>query len=198
MRYTNELVTFYLDRVLAILEQSSDARSILAQSYETYRALEPPRPTYREFISENAISESWWYDRLRLLELLGGSHGAASAYDVPSALARLEPFEKELVPEMIILDGKQARHQSALRLLTQGLGDYDSAVNYCLLGGAGIFHPTFGAESANAPPSSEEQATLFTYLLSEFLHIEDPTHRVEQTSRLLARFGRWYDAQHVC
>ncbi len=183
--------------MLGVLEHSTNARSILVASYETYRALRPPRPTYREFIIENAIDEPWWDDRLRLLQLLGGSHGAATAYDVPSALARLEPFEKELVPEMIILDGQQSRHDSALRLLTHGLGDYDSAINYCLLGGSGIFHPTFGATPAEAVPSRTEQAALFDHLLLEFLRIEDPSQLVEQTSRLLERFGRWYDLPRV-
>ncbi|KAI9886010.1 MAG: hypothetical protein M1823_002177 [Watsoniomyces obsoletus] len=196
-RYANDLVSYYLDSVLGVLEHSARARSILVESYQTYRALRPPRPTYREFIIEHPTDERWWDDRLRLLQLLGGSHGAATTYDVPSALARLEPFEKELVPEMIILDGQQSRHESALRLLTHGLGDYDSAINYCLLGGSGIFHPTFGATPVEAIPSRTEQATLFDHLLLEFLHIEDPSHRVEQTSRLLERFGRWYDVPRV-
>lgn len=195
--YANDLIGCYLDSVLSVLESSERARSILAESYETYRALRPPRPTYREFITENAIDERWWQDRLRLLQLLGGSQGAVSQYDVPLALSRIEPFERELVPEMIILDGKQARHQPALRLLIHGLGDYDSAINYCLLGGAGLFHPTFGATPSAVVPSAEEQATLFGYLLSEFLEIQDPGDRVEQTGGLLERFGRWYDARQV-
>ena len=98
---------------------------------------------------------------------------------------------------MIILDGKQDRHRSALRLLTHGLGDYGSAVNYCLLGGSGIFHPTFGAERPRSVPSHDEQAELFGHLLSEFLQIEDADHRAEQTGRLLERFGRWYDEDKV-
>lgn len=117
---------------------------------------------------------------------------------MPLALSRIEPFEKELVPEMIILDGKQARHQPALRLLIHGLGDYDSAINYCLLGGSGLFHPTFGAMPPQVVPSLDEQATLFGYLLAEFLRIEDADERVEQTGGLLERFGRWYDVQQVC
>ena len=167
------------------------------RSYESYRALRPPRPTYREFIIENALDEGWWDDRLRLLQLLGGSHGVAGAYDVTHALTRLEPFEKELVPEMIILDGKQSRHQSALRLLTHDLGDYDSGINYCLLGGAGIFHPTFGVKPADSTPSHDEQVALFHHLLLEFVRIEDESDRIEQTSRLLERFGRWYDVPTV-
>lgn len=114
------------------------------------------------------------------------------------ALSRIEPFEKELVPEMIILDGRQARHQPALRLLIHGLGDYDSAINYCLLGGSGLFHPTFGAKSSEVVPSPNEQATLFGHLLAEFLRIQDPEERADQTGGLLERFGRWYDIQQVC
>lgn len=195
--YANDLISCYLDSLLPVLQGSEQARSILSESYETYRALRPPRPTYREFITENAIDERWWQDRLHLLQLLGGSQGAVSRYDVSLALSRIEPFEKELVPEMIILDGKQARHQPALRLLIHGLGDYDSAINYCLLGGSGLFHPTFGATPSEVPPP-DEQAMLFSYLLAEFLRIQDPNERVEQTGGLLERFGRWYDVQQVC
>ena len=196
-RYVNDLIFLYLDGVLPVLESSEHARAILSQSYEAYRALRPPRPTYREFITENSIDEQWWHDRLRLLQLLGGSHGAVLGYDVPAALGRIEPFEKELVPEMIILDGKQARHRPALRLLIHGLGDYDSAINYCLLGGSSIFYPTFGAAPQEVVPSPEEQAVLFGHLLSEFLQISDPEDRAEQTGGLLERFGRWYDASQV-
>ena len=111
-------------------------------------------------------------------------------------LSRIEPFEQDLVPESIILDGRQGRHKQALRLLTHGLGDYHTAVNYCLLGGASIFHPTSGSAGLVAP-SREEQAVLFGYLLTEFLHIEDVSDRLERTSELLERFGSWYDAREV-
>ncbi|KAI9791404.1 MAG: hypothetical protein M1816_003972 [Peltula sp. TS41687] len=199
--YANELISCYLDSLLPVLQSSERARSILSQSYETYRALRPPRPTYREFITDNAVDERWWQDRIRLLQLLGGTQGAAvSRYDVPLALGRIEPFEKELVPEMIILDGKQARHQPALRLLIHGLGDYDSAINYCLLGGSGLFHPTFGSSTPSEvlpTPDDEHASTLFGYLLAEFLRIQDADEQVEQTGALLERFGRWYDIQQV-
>lgn len=197
VQYANDLIAYYLDNVLKVLESSEQARATLSQSYETYRALSPPKPTYRQFIKDNAISESWWHDRLRLLELLGGSHGVGFSYDVPSILSRIEPFEQDLVPESIILDGRQGRHQQALRLLTHGLGDYHTAINYCLLGGASIFHPTSGPIPAESIPSQNEQAMLFRYLLSEFLRIDDTSDRVERTSELLERFGGWFDVSTV-
>ena len=197
VQYANELISYYLDSVLTVLDSSDEARAILAQSYESYRALHPPKPTYRQFIIENTVPLPWWHDRLRLLELIGGSHGSDFSYDVARILTRIEPFEEELVPESIILDGRQGRHQQALRLLTHGLGDYHTAVNYCLLGGASIFHPTSGSNAAIAAPSQEEQAVLFGFLLTEFLRIEDIGDRLERTSELLERFGSWYDLQEV-
>ena len=193
----NDLISYYLDSVLSVLSTSDEARERLAQSYEFYRALRPPKPTYREYITENALSESWWHDRLRLLELIGGSHGSDFSYDVGEVLSRIEPFEQDLVPESIILDGRQGRHKQALRLLTHGLGDHHTAVNYCLLGGASIFHPAQGSVDALSAPSREEQSLLFGYLLAEFLCIEDAEDRLERTSELLARFGAWYDVRQV-
>lgn len=196
VKYANDLISYYLDNVLDVLGSSDEARGILSQSYESYRALRPPKPTYRQFITENAVPMPWWHDRLRLLELIGGSHGSDFSYDVSNILSRIEPFEQDLVPESIILDGRQGRHKQALRLLTHGLGDYHTAVNYCLLGGASIFHPTSGS-AAIAAPSQEEQAILFGYLLTEFLRIEDFSDRLERTSELLERFGSWYDVRSV-
>ena len=196
-QYANDLISYYLDSVLAILETSDEARSILSQSYQSYRALHPPKPTYRQFVIDNAVPESWWHDRLRLLGLLGGSHGSDFSYDVAGILARIEPFEKELVPESIILDGRQGRHQQAVRLLVHGLGDYHTAINYCLLGGASIFHPMSGSVALADAQSRDEQSTLFGYLLLEFLRIEDFGDRLERTSELLERFGSWYDVRQV-
>jgi hypothetical protein len=196
VQYANDLISYYLDSVLTVLGSSQEARTILSQSYESYRALRPPKPTYRQFIIENAVPLPWWHDRLRLLELIGGSHGSDFSYDVENILSRIEPFEEDLVPESIILDGRQGRHKQALRLLTHGLGDYHTAVNYCLLGGASIFHPTTGSAALTAP-SQDEQAVLFGYLLTEFLHIEDVSNRLERTSELLERFGSWYDVRDV-
>ena len=196
-KYANTLISYYLDSLLTVLSSSDEAREKLAQTYEFYRALRHPKPTYREYITSNALPDPWWHDRLRLLELIGGSHGSDFSYDVGHVLARIEPFEQDLVPESIILDGRQGRHQQALRLLTHGLGDYHTAVNYCLLGGASIFHPTQGSVSAPSAPSRDEQAVLFGCLLTEFLRIEDVSDRLERTSELLARFSAWYDVRQV-
>lgn len=195
--YANDLIFYYLDNVLSVLESSDEARNILSQSNESYRALCPPKPTYRQFIVDNAVPDQWWHDRWRLLELLGGSHGTEFSYDVDSVLLRIEPFEQDLVPESIILDGRQGRHKKALRLLTHGLGDYHTAINYCLLGGASIFHPMSGFTIQTAAPSKDEQTILFGYLLGEFLRIEDIGSRLERTSELLERFGSWYDVSEV-
>ncbi|KAI4196102.1 MAG: hypothetical protein LQ350_006765 [Teloschistes chrysophthalmus] len=196
-QYANDLITYYLDSVLNVLEASDEARSILARSYESYRALQTPKPTYRQFIMDNAVSATWWQDRLRLLELLGGSHGADLSFDLSQILTRIEPYEEDLVPESIILDGRQGRHQQALRLLTHGLGDYHTAINYCLMGGASIFHPISGSLTPSEASTREDQATLFGYLLTEFLAIEDTNNRLERTSELLERFGGWYDVRRV-
>jgi hypothetical protein len=195
--YINELIAYYLDIVTDKLEQDPEARKSLALTYEAYRALRPPKPTYRQFITDNTLDEEWWHSRLRLLQLLGGSQGSASHYDVVSVLERIAPYTNELVPEVIILDGRQSRHEEALRLLTHGLGDYDTAINYCLLGGSSIYHPISGTMARERLPSHEEQAKLFNYLLSDFLQIEDISNRVEQTSSLLERFGGWFEVGHV-
>lgn len=196
-QYANELISYYLDSVLSTLKSSHEAREILSESYETYRALDPPKPTYRQFITDNAISLTWWHDRLRLLELLGGTHGTDFSYDVAKVLSRIEPYERDLVPESIILDGRQGRHEQALRLLTHGLGDFHTAINYCLLGGASIFHPVSGHSASFPAPSRDEQRLLFRSLLSEFFQIQDQPNRLERTSELLERFGSWYDVSEV-
>lgn len=139
----------------------------------------------------------WWNSRLRLLQLLGGNYGGPSSYDLEYILTRLAPYEQELVPEMIILNGRRGRHEDAIRLLTHGLGDFDTAISYCLLGGSSIFRPAPGSVRQDAIPSREEQAKLFGYLLHEFLRIDDLNERIERTSELLDRFGSWFDLLEV-
>ena len=195
--YINELIAYYLDIVTSKLEESEETRATLAQTYESYRALRPPKPTYRQFITDNTIDEEWWHSRLRLLQLLGGSQASASQYDVVTILERIAPYTQELVPEVIILDGRQSHHEEALKLLTHGLGDYDTAINYCLLGGSSIYHPISGTIARDSLPTREEQAKLFGVLLAEFLRIQDISNRVEQTSSLLERFGGWFDVGYV-
>lgn len=197
VQYVNDLIAFYLDTVLAELESSEEARTTLLQSYATYRALRPPKPTYRQFITDNAIDAAWWHNRLRLLQLIGGSHGAASKYDVHALGERLAPYSDELVPEMIILNGREGKHEEALRLLTHGLGDYDTAIRYCLLGGSSIFHPSSGLAPEQPLPCKNEQARLFEDLLHEFFRIDDLSERLERTAELLERFGGWFDVAKV-
>ncbi|KAH7406963.1 hypothetical protein DE146DRAFT_714389 [Phaeosphaeria sp. MPI-PUGE-AT-0046c] len=199
-QYVKELIDFYLDTVVDELESNPSSRETLSQTYETYRILEPPKPTYHSFITDNAIPAEWWQARLRLLQLLGSNQPATSSYDVGSILSRLQPYEQELVPEMIILNGRQGRHQEALRLLVHGLGDFNTAISYCLYGYSSIFRP-ITAGTLPIPqselPSRAEQSRLFKFLLQDFLQIEDLSQRVERTSELLERFAGWFDIAEV-
>lgn len=197
-QYINELIAFYLDTVLQKLSLDEAARNLLRESYQTYRALATPKPTYRDFITDNALPEEWWQNRLRLLQLIGG---AAAECDVHALRERLAPFSDELVPEMIILNGREGKHNEALRLLVSGLGDYDTAIRYCLLGGSSIFfpttsHSTVGGE-ARTLPLQEEQEELFQSLLGQFLVLPSLSERVERTSELLSRFSGFFDIAEV-
>ncbi|KAJ5359454.1 uncharacterized protein N7496_011867 [Penicillium cataractarum] len=203
-QYADDLIAYYLDEVLSVLESSLAARASLAESYSTYRALRPPKPTYLNFITENTPAEPWWQSRLRLLQLLSGTSGtqfsstalpSGITYSIPNVLARIEPYQDDLVSESIILDGLQGHHRAALRLLTHGLGDYDSAIRYCLFGG-----PRSATSSGGTQPELAAhglQVTLFRHLLDEFLQIQDLTERIERTSDLLGRFGAWFDVREV-
>lgn len=189
--------------MLSVLQSNPAARASLSESYSTYRALRPPKPTYLNFITENTPEEPWWQSRLRLLQLLSGTSGThfsstplppGITYSIPNVLARIEPFQDDLVSESIILDGLQGHHSAALRLLTHGLGDYDSAIRYCLFGG-----PRSTGSSGAQPELAEYslQCSLFRHLLDEFLHIQDQSERVERTSDLLDRFAAWFDVREV-
>ncbi|KAK7935131.1 hypothetical protein PG985_000626 [Apiospora marii] len=213
--YVNELINYYLDVVITHLKSSAEAREVFVSTYAAYRALRPLKPTYRQFLTDNAPpDDEVWQSRLRLLQLLGGSHD----YDSAAIRARIADLsataEDLLVPETIILDGRERKHEDALRLLIHHLGDYDTAVAYCIRGGSSIYSiyqagPTSpGATSVpaeskapkrreSAPPTQDQQARLFRALLSEFLAIKDVSDRVEQTGLLLERFGGWYDIDEV-
>jgi hypothetical protein len=183
---------------LNVLEHNTNARESLAQSYSTYRALEAPKPTYMGFITQNAPQEAWWQARLRLLQLLGSGSYATSTtsakeltYSIPMVLERLAPYSQYLVSESIILDARQGRHKEALKLLTHGLGDYDTAVRYCYFGGpAPASSTTIDADSL---PPRESQQELFAHLFTEFLVIEDVEARLERTSHLLGTFATYFD-----
>lgn len=202
-QYADDLIGYYLDSVLSVLEGSDHARDSLSQSYSTYRALRPPKPTYLNFISENAPPDTWWQARLRLLQLLGGGggHFASStspstslSYSIPTVLQRLSPFSDLLVSETIILSGLQGQHLEALRLLTHGLGDYDTAIRYCLFGGPSQASSIIDPSNL---PSRSTQSELFSHLLTEFMLIEDISDRIERSSELLARFAAWFDIKDV-
>ncbi|KAK5090222.1 hypothetical protein LTR05_000392 [Lithohypha guttulata] len=196
-QYADDLVGYYLDSVLSVLEHSDQARQSLAESYTTYRALTSPKPTYLNFIQENAPEEPWWQSRLRLLQLLGtGGYAAATGtsktltYSIDMVLERLKPFSTYLVSESIILDARQGRHNEALKLLVHGLGDYDTAVRYCYFGGPSSPSTTIDTSML---PSWTQQEQHFQVLFDEFLRIEDEEERLDRTSHLLGTFATWFD-----
>lgn len=190
-QHINELLSYYLTNVLSALQSSADARSILSQTYETYRALRPPKPTYRRFIEDNAIPEEWWQSRLRLLQLLTST---AAEYDINALQTQLEPYKDELIPEMIVLSSRRGEHATAIELMTNGLGDYDTAITYCLRGG---YVSSSSSDFKHKGPTRADQARLFHHLLASFLALSDITQRVERTSELLERFGGWFEVEDV-
>ncbi|CCU80434.1 TGF beta receptor associated protein 1 [Blumeria hordei DH14] len=196
-KYIDELISQYLKTILQKLNNSNDISLKLEQSYQNYRALRPPKPSYRQFIVENFIEEDWWACRVKLLQLLSGTQGLPSTYDTHEIFVQVAPFAEQLVPEIIILNGRRSNHEEAIRLLSHSLGDYDTAISYCLSEGSSVYYPNAGATTNNDIPSQEKQARLFRILLLEFLKIEDLSDRVEQTSNLLERFGSWLDVEHV-
>lgn len=195
--YATDLISYYLDSVLAKLQVSVSARKELMSSYKMYRGLQTPKPSYSQFASLQDVDADWWQNRLRLLQLLGGTQGATSHYDVPSMLERVKPFERELVPEMIVLVGKLGQHDEAIRLLVHGLSDFDTAIRYCLLGGSATYSPLSDPLSKDTTASRYQQQVLFNHLLEEFLAVEDIEVRLDQTSELLERFAGWFDPIHV-
>ncbi|KAF8246506.1 hypothetical protein K440DRAFT_631990 [Wilcoxina mikolae CBS 423.85] len=187
--YTNELIFLYLDDLITALSEPQ-ASETLQTSYESYRALESPKPTYHEFVVDNSPQEAsalWWHNRMRLLELLGEESG----YDVTKVFNIVEKYRDVLVPEMVILHGRSSDHASALKLLTHNLKDFDTAINYCLHGGLSI------SQTRTIITERKEQCELFTILLNEFLKLEDVSERIGQTSNLLNKFGGWLDVTHV-
>ncbi|XP_044721915.1 TGF beta receptor associated protein 1 [Hirsutella rhossiliensis] len=193
--YVNELVAYYLDVVLDELESSAASREAVMAAYDAYRALHAPKPTYHHFLTANAPEgDETWRSRLRLLQLLGGPHD----YDSAAIRARIARLSGELlVPETIILAGREQHHDDALRLLVHNLGDYDTAVSYCLRGGTSVYVPPEGRRHGASVPEIEQQRRLFRVVLHEFLAIADPSDRVEQTGALLEHFGGWFDADEV-
>lgn len=193
--YVNELLNYYLDVVLGDLQSSIASRETVMAAYDAYRALQAPKPTYHHFLTENAPpDDEIWKSRLRLLQLLGGPHN----YDTAAIAERIDSLPGDLlVPETIILAGRQRRHEEALRLLVHRLGDYDTAVSYCLRGGSSVYARIDGRHRGDSIPETEKQRVLFQVVLHEFLSIADISDRIEQTGALLERFGGWYDVEDV-
>lgn len=159
--YVDELITYYLDVVITKLQTSAEARAVVLSTYEAYRALRPPKPTYRQFLTDNSSADDEaWSSRLRLLQLLGGAY----EYDAAAIRGRIAGLSSVaadlLVPETIILDGRERNHENALRLLVHHLGDYDTAVAYCFRGGSSIY-TIYQATPAPAPgrPSSRPSSS---------------------------------------
>ncbi|TFB00166.1 Transforming growth factor-beta receptor-associated protein 1 [Trichoderma ghanense] len=190
--YVNELISYYLEIVIDDLK-SPESQETVKAAYAAYRALQSPKPTYRHFLTENApADDEVWQSRLRLLQLLGGPH----EYDIAAIRERMDKLSGDLlVPETIIIAGRERKHEDALRLLVHDLGDYDTAVSYCLRGGATIYSPIQGRR--DSIPEVEQQRRLFQVVLREFLAIKDVSDRVEQTSALLDRFSGWFDIDDV-
>ncbi|KPM43540.1 hypothetical protein AK830_g3004 [Neonectria ditissima] len=184
--YVNDLIAYYLDVVVTDLETSSASRDTVIATYEAYRALQAPKPTYHHFLRDNAPEDNEvWHSRLRLLQLLGGNHD----YDAAGIRDRIAMLPSDLlVPETIILAGRAHQHEDALRLLIHNLGDYDTAVSYCLRVGSG---------SGAAPSSADEQRRLFHVVLRELLALDDVSDRIEQTGALLERFGGYFEIDEV-
>ena len=101
------------------------------------------------------------------------------------------------MPETIILAGRERHHEDAIRLLVHRLGDYDTAVAYCLRGGTSVYVPPENRRRGDSLPELEQQERLFQVVLREFLTIDNMGDRVEQTSSLLERFGGWFDVVEV-
>ena len=194
--YVNDLIHYYLDVLVTDLQSSQESREIVKSTYDAYRALEAPKPTYRHFLTDNAPpDDEVWQSRLRLLQLLGGGHDYDSSI-IRDRIASL-PEEELLVPETIILAGKARQHQDALRLLVHKLGDYDTAISYCLRGGSSIYAARPGRSEESMPPSMAEQRRLFHAVFGEFLTLEDVSNRVHQTGALLEHFGGWFEIDDV-
>ncbi|PHH70287.1 hypothetical protein CDD82_7222 [Ophiocordyceps australis] len=193
--YVNELVAYYLDVVIGDLEKSQSNRDAMMAAYEAYRALQFPKPTYYHFLEENApANDEVWHSRLRLLQLLSGPHD----YDCQAIRGRISSLPGDfLVPETIILAGREHHGSDALRLLVHRLGDYDTAVAYCLRGGSSVYAVPQSQGRGSSVPQAEQQRRLFQNLLREFLAIGDVTDCMEQTGGLLERFGPWFDIDEV-
>lgn len=209
-RYAGELLGFYLSSVIETLLLDPAAKSRLLLTYTAYRDLRNPRPTYTQFITENAPEDEWWQHRLRLLQILGG--GLALQAESADIISRLDPrtvaeierqiqkYDDLLIPEAIIMDGLRGLHDKALHHLVHGLGDLDTAIQYCLQGGSAIFHPHVGTigipvspkESSRVDTRAQRPEQLFASLLATVLELPEADSRRAQTVYILIQHPRYF------
>ncbi|OQN97622.1 hypothetical protein B0A48_16486 [Cryoendolithus antarcticus] len=195
--YSSELLSYYLTAVLAALELSPNLEETLQDGYTTYRALEPPKPTYTQFFADNSspANADFTSNRTRLLQLLSSADPADA--DLSSLRAKLDPHADLLVPETIVLHALTGDHDTALHLLTHTLGDYDTAISYCLHASpAFLFSPRPLNSASLTPPPHATQSSLFTLLLHQFLTLPLPA-RLDRSSELLERFGGFFELEAV-
>ncbi|KAF2857895.1 hypothetical protein K470DRAFT_278961 [Piedraia hortae CBS 480.64] len=185
-KYIDDLVALYLKELLATLHDDDNIRTAVEESYEVYNSLPLPRGTYLQYISSQQTDDNeWWTMRTNLLMLLSRS----SSMDAFESIAE---YSSVLVPEWIIILAIQGKATEALRLLVTHLGDYDTAIRFCLSSGKpDIFSPssTHSALRAPFPPrvssrplqeaksSAEESKKLFRNLLSLLLALPDRSLR---------------------
>ncbi|KAG7289466.1 hypothetical protein NEMBOFW57_005837 [Staphylotrichum longicolle] len=207
--YVNELITYYLDIVITDLQTSPASRDNIAASYDTYRALQPPKPTYLRFLADNAPpNDEVWQSRLRLLQLLGGGHDYDAAAirtgsTTPSPPSPFTLFPRNhprptyptgppprprksptASPPPTLINNKNntssspnpfssPRAAGTTPALLVRLGDYDTAVSYCIRGAAaltpaGTTRRHRRDSGSDLPPTWDEQTVLFRTLLGEF------------------------------
>lgn len=188
----NELVLLYTNDVIEVVESNEEARQEIIQSYEEYRALQPPKVAYTLFLEDRksqSKSQEAINMRLKFLNILQSD----SDYDLEEVHRRIKPHEDFLITEMVILNGKLSHHHSALHILCHSLADYDTAIAYCLYSG----HSIYATSSAPMVVSEEQQSVLFGMLLQEFLKLKSVDERIKCTKRLLDGFGKHLDLQFV-
>ena len=194
------------------MSSSNPTTASLSSSYEAYRALDLPKPTYRKFLEENIVPATvagdgadWWTQRLTFLDLLASATEIGSAYDNSTMMEKLEPFKELLVAEMVVLYGRAGNHDAALHLLVHELRDFDGSVEYCLDGGKPRSSRKSGkssngktdAQMGNVSITREDQEKLFALVLVEALKMGDWMVRQQWVEMLLEQWGGWMDPVHV-
>ena len=204
--YSNDLLLIYLNTLTSTLSSPSETTTDLQSSYEAYRALSLPKPTYRKFLEDNILPANdgadWWSQRLTFLELLASASEMGVGYDDSVIMEKLEAYSHLLIPEMIVLYGRASDHEKALNLLVHELRDFDGSVIYCIHVGKSGLSSEDGKKGKNLKAGKgskirEEQERLFGLLFVEALNLKDWIVRQEWTEMLLERWGGWLDAVHV-